>query len=81
MWITIGQQCQKHHDTNGKSRRKAIADASGVQWWKQRDPLKSKGRRHRKAAMTIEKRKIEQERWEEGVVRQIGSRAAKKKTK
>ena len=30
------------HGTNGKSRRKAIADASGVQWWKQRDPLESR---------------------------------------
>ena len=44
LWITIGQQCQKHHDTNGKSnRRKAIADAAGVPWWKQRDLLLSKG--------------------------------------
>ena len=55
-WITIGQQCQKHHDTNGKSRRKARADASGVQWWKQWDPLCSKGGSHQKAAMTIEKK-------------------------
>ena len=75
MWITIGQQCQKHHDTNGKSnRRKAIADAAGVPWWKQRDLLLSKGGSNDDRKMKNGARTMGGER----VVRQSWSRAAKK---